>query len=68
LESLVEIAATLKQSIWINSSGLIDYWSIISYDLTKEHFAGLKLFYRYAAECGFIESEPCLRIFEKDMS
>ena len=62
LESLPEIAATLKQTIWTNSSFLINYWRIISYDLTEGHIEGLKLFYRYAAECGFIESEPPLRM------
>jgi len=65
LESFAAIAATLKQNIWTNSSFLIKYWNVISYDLTNEHIEGLKLFYRYAAECGFIESEPHLRIFEK---
>jgi chorismate dehydratase len=64
VESLTEIAATLKQNIWTNSSFLINYWGIISYDLTEAHIEGLKLFYRYAAECGFIESAPYLRILE----
>lgn len=63
--SFAEIAATLEQNIWTNSSFLIKYWSIISYDLTQEHIEGLKLFYRFAAECGFIESEPHLRMFEE---
>jgi len=62
--SLAEIAATLKQNSWTNSSFLINYWSIISYDLTEEHVEGLKLFYRYATACGFIDSEPQLRMFE----
>jgi chorismate dehydratase len=64
VKSFAETAATLKQNIWTNNSFLINYWSIISYDLTEEHIEGLKLFYRYAAECGFIESEPHLRILE----
>jgi len=67
-ENLAEIAATLKQNIWTNSSFLINYWSVISYDLTKEHTEGLKLFYKYAAECGFIESAPQLRMLEAGMS
>jgi len=62
LKSFAEIAATLKQTIWTNSDFLINYWGVISYDLTQEHIEGLKLFYRYAAEGGFIESEPQLRI------
>jgi chorismate dehydratase len=64
MENLAEIAATLKHIAWANSSFLIEYWSIISYDLTKEHIEGLELFYRYAAECGLIESGPQLRILE----
>jgi len=64
VQSFAEIAATLKQNSWTNSSFLIKYWSIISYDLTKEHIEGLKLFYRYATACGFIESEPQLRMLE----
>jgi len=62
LKNFASIAATLKQTIWTNSEFLINYWSVISYDLTQEHIDGLKLFYQYAAECGFIESEPQLRI------
>jgi len=62
--NLAEIAATLKQNVWTNTSFLIKYWNMISYDLTREHIEGLKLFYRYAAECGFIEFEPQLRLYE----
>jgi len=62
LENLAAIATALKQNIWTNSSFLINYWDCISYDLTKEHIEGLKLFYRYAEECGFIESAPPLRM------
>lgn len=62
LESFAAIAATLKQTIWTNSQFLISYWKVISYDLTQDHIEGLQLFYRAAAECGFIESEPQLRL------
>lgn len=62
IENLPGIAATLKQTIWTNSEFLINYWSILSYDLTDKHIEGLKLFYRYAAECGLIESAPPLRM------
>jgi chorismate dehydratase len=68
LESFTEIASTLKQNVWTNSSFLINYWRDISYDLTEKHVEGLKLFYRYAAECGFIECEPQLRILEPRIS
>lgn len=62
MENFAEIAATLKQTIWTNSDFLISYWRAISYDLTQDHIEGLKLFYRYAAECGFIAAEPQLRM------
>ena len=64
VESYADLAKTLKQNVWTNSLFLINYWENISYDLTKEHIDGLKLYYRYAAECGFIESEPNLRLLE----
>lgn len=64
VENFAGIAAVLKQNIWTNSEFLINYWSVISYDLTKKHIEGLQLFYRYAAECGFIESEPNIRLLE----
>ncbi|NVN98409.1 MAG: menaquinone biosynthesis protein [Geobacteraceae bacterium] len=64
IASFNEISQTTKQNIWDNPSFLINYWNIISYDLTKEHIEGVKLFYRYAAKCGFIESEPQLRMLE----
>lgn len=64
VENFAEIALTLKQNVWTNSSFLIKYWGDISYDLTEKHIEGLKLFYRYAAACGFIESEPNLRLLE----
>lgn len=62
LESFADIAATLKQTIWTNGDFLINYWRVISYDLTQDHIEGLQLFYHYAAGCGFIEAEPPLRM------
>lgn len=61
-----EIALSTKQNIWADPAFLISYWNIISYDLTIEHLEGLKLFYRYAAKCGFIDFEPQLRFMELD--
>lgn len=64
LQSFAQIAATLKQNDWTSSSFLINYWGIISYDLTTSHIEGLRLFYRYAAECKLIECEPILHMLE----
>ncbi len=65
VESFAEIATTLKQNEWTNSGFLINYWKIISYDLTDSHAEGLKLFYSYAAKTGLIEREPPLRMLEQ---
>lgn len=62
--SFAEIAASLPGKGWTNQAFLINYWNDISYDLSKEHIKGLKLYYRYAAECGFIESAPDLKFIE----
>lgn len=64
VNSFAEICLSTKQNIWTNPSFLINYWSVISYDLTDRHLEGLKLFYRYAAECGCIEAAPHLRMMD----
>jgi chorismate dehydratase len=49
---------------WTNTDFLINYWNVISYDLTPGHVEGLKLFYRFAAEISLVDIEPSLRFFE----
>lgn len=66
LDSIEVIALTTGQNIWTDSANLINYWHVISYDLTARHIAGLELFYHYAWKCGFIGAEPSLRLLEGD--
>ena len=56
------IAGQLKGNNWTNSELLIKYWETISYDLSPAHIDGLRLYFRYAAECGIIGHEPQLRL------
>jgi chorismate dehydratase len=63
LESLERIAAVTAQNCWTNSDFLINYWRVLSYDLTPRHLSGLSLFFRYAAECGVLEQEPPIRMY-----
>jgi len=37
---------------------LLEYWKVLSYDLTERHIEGLKLFFTFAAELGLIKSVP----------
>jgi len=55
------IAGLLKGNNWTNPELLINYWKTISYDLSPSHVDGLRLYFRYAAECGIIGNEPMLR-------
>jgi chorismate dehydratase len=58
------IAGLLKGNNWTNRELLINYWKTISYDLSPDHVDGLKLYFRYAAECGIIANEPMLRFLD----
>ena len=64
LENLVGIAAKTAQNDWTSSEFLINYWRVLSYDLTPRHLAGLGLYFRYASECGLLETAPAIRMFE----
>lgn len=57
LESYSDIAASVEACGWLEVEALVDYWQTISYELTKEHLDGLKLFYEYAAELGIAPGE-----------
>jgi chorismate dehydratase len=49
---------------WISPERMVEYWKTISYDLTVHHLAGVRTFFRYAAEARFIDHEPEIRFFE----
>lgn len=50
------IAREAPQRKWLTEKELIDYWKIISYDFTKKHFEGLKLFEKYVEKYGLKRS------------
>jgi len=64
LENIVRIADETAQNDWTSREFLINYWRVLSYDLTPRHISGLRLYFRYAAECGLLEKEPAIRMFE----
>ena len=62
LESIVEASPDVS---WMGRDGLLSYWRTnLSYDLSKDHCNGLKLFYRLSAELGLIETAPELAFLE----
>ena len=46
---------------WMGMEALLDYWKIISYDLTPWHLEGVRTFFRFAREIGILEKEPAIR-------
>jgi chorismate dehydratase len=62
LESIVEASPDVS---WMGRDALLSYWRTnLSYDLSKDHCNGLKLFYRLSAELGLIETAPELAFLE----
>jgi chorismate dehydratase len=62
--SYEEIAAGCSNMEWISREMLADYWRTISYDLTPEHIAGVRRFFRMAKELGLLPDDPELRLIE----
>ncbi len=62
LGNLQAIAGLSRQYDWTNPDFLINYWRVLSYDLTQRHLDGLALFFRYAAECGVLPGEPDIHL------
>lgn len=61
--SYPEIAAGAVERQWINADLLVDYWRIISYELTESHLYGVRRFFCHAAELGLLEQAPEIEIF-----
>ena len=62
--NLQAIAERSDDSVWMGVDRLVTYWrENISYDLEDRHMLGLKLFFRYCAELGLLETEPPLHFF-----
>lgn len=58
-----ELAGQCLGVDWLSQAELVDYWQTISYDLTERHQEGVRLYFRYAAECGLIAAAPELAVF-----
>jgi chorismate dehydratase len=58
LQHLEEIAALSQEKSWMGQDRLMNYWKVLSYDLSESHISGLKLFYTYAAELQLIAVAP----------
>jgi chorismate dehydratase len=61
---LDRIAQQADEREWMGSERLIDYWKVLSYDLSEQHIIGLNLFFQYAAELGLINKTPELAFLE----
>lgn len=60
-----QLAAQAPEAAWVGVPQLADYWRhAITYRLDAAHQAGLTLYYRLAAELGFITEVPQLEFFE----
>ncbi len=65
-KNFVNIADDIKAYNNIDSEKLIRYWQTISYDLNKEHIAGLLEFYNYSKIENIIKKVPELNFFTPD--
>lgn len=60
--SFAVIASRCSNGI-LSQTELVDYWNLISYDLSSRHIEGLQLFFRMSAEEGIIPCQPGLSFF-----
>ncbi|HPX60750.1 MAG TPA: menaquinone biosynthesis protein [Deltaproteobacteria bacterium] len=58
LSHLDRIADSAPEAFWMGREQLLDYWQVLSYDLSEAHLKGLRLFYNYAAQMGLIPFAP----------
>ncbi|MDZ4184342.1 MAG: menaquinone biosynthesis protein [Desulfuromonadales bacterium] len=57
------VAAQTPERLWMGEAALVDYWRAMSYDLTLQHQAGLKLYFALCVRYGLLKEEPVLRFF-----
>jgi chorismate dehydratase len=60
---LPSLAAQTPERQWMGEAALVDYWRAMSYDLTPQHQAGLKLYFALCVRHGLLREEPVLRFF-----
>lgn len=63
---LFRLAAETPERRWMGEAALVDYWRIMSYDLTAQHQAGLQLYFRLCVKHGLLKEEPLLRFFAEE--
>ncbi|MGA7826036.1 MAG: menaquinone biosynthesis protein [Geobacteraceae bacterium] len=61
VSTLEELVSAGTEYDWMGREALLEYWKIISYDLTPWHLEGVRTFFRFATEIGILEREPALR-------
>lgn len=59
--TLEELVSEGTEYDWMGRDALLDYWKIISYELTPWHLEGVKTFFRFSREIGILEKEPAIR-------
>ncbi len=58
MANLEKIVDESPEELWMGRERLLEYWKVLSYDLSEKHIEGLKQFYTFAAELGLIKSVP----------
>ncbi|MHC1698453.1 MAG: menaquinone biosynthetic enzyme MqnA/MqnD family protein [Geobacteraceae bacterium] len=61
VSTLEELVSEGTKYDWMGRDALLDYWKIISYDLTPWHLEGVKRFFQLAREMGILKREPKIR-------
>jgi len=64
LNCLERIVETAPEAAWMGREGLLEYWKVLSYDLTEVHIRGLQLFFQFAEESGLIPKAPELAFLD----
>ena len=57
------VAAQTPERQWMGEAALVDYWRVMSYDLTPQHQAGLQRYFSLCVQHGLLKEEPALRFF-----
>ena len=62
LQNIIEIARFWTEKLQISQQAIVEYLSNnIDYGLDKENIEGMKLFFRYAVQCGALPLAPDLQ-------
>jgi chorismate dehydratase len=64
VSTLEELVSAGTEYDWMGREALLDYWKVISYDLSPWHLEGVKTFFQCAREIGILEREPAIRFLQ----